>query len=235
MRAHDRPVGQAILFGGVASAALVLGAAIGARWSLPEHLYAVLLAFAGGALISALAFELFQDAEKGGGVWLAGLGLVLGAATFVVVDARIEGLRGSAASFGLLAAVTLDGVPENLALGVSLIEGSGYALLVAIFASNFPEALGSASKMRDDGRSARFIMGVWLSTAILLAASVVFGRALLGGASGGVLAVLLGFAGGAVLASLADTVMPEAFRHGGPYVAFATVAGFLLSYVVALE
>ena len=226
---------QALLFGSVASAALVLGAAAGARWSLPEHVYAAMLGFAGGALICALSFELFQDAERGGGVWLAALGLGLGAATFVFADARVERMRGSAVSFGLLAAVTLDGVPENLALGVSLIEGGSYALLVAIFASNFPEALGSATKMRDDGRSGRFIMVVWVGAAVLLAASVVVGRGLLGGASPGVLAVLLGFAGGAVLASLADTVMPEAFKHGGPYVAFATVAGFLLSYVVALE
>jgi zinc transporter, ZIP family len=232
---HDHGIAQALLFGSVASAALVTGAAIGARWTLPEQVYAVLLGFAGGALISALAFELFQDAEEGGGVWLAGLGLVLGATAFVVAAKRIEPLRGSAASFGLLAAVTLDGVPENLALGVSLVEGASYALLIAIFASNFPEALGSAAKMREDGRSGRFILGVWIGAALLLAAAVVCGRAVLGGASGGLLAVLLGFAGGAVLASLVDTVLPEAFGHGGPYVAFATVAGFLSSYVVALE
>lgn len=233
--AQNPRMAQALVFGSVASAALVAGAAIGSRWSLPEHLYATLLGFAGGALISALAFELFADAEAGGGVWLAGLGLIVGATVYVVVESRVEQLRGSTASFALLAAVTLDGIPENLALGVSLVGGTSYALLVAIFASNFPEALGSASRMRDDGRSTRLILGLWGAAAVLLAASVVLGRLLLADASGGVLAVLLGFAGGAVLASLADTVMPEAFEHGGPFVAFATVAGFLVSYIVALE
>ena len=186
-------------------------------------------------MISALSFELFQEAEQGGGVWLAGLGLLGGAAAFVLVDSRVEGMRGSTASFALLAAAILDGVPENLALGVSLVGGTSYALLAAIFVANLPEALGSASNMRHDGRSARFIVGIWTAAAIPLAACVVGGRLLLGGASGGVLAVLLGFAGGAILAALADTVFPEAFEHGGPFVAFSTVAGFLFSYVVALD
>jgi ZIP family zinc transporter len=227
-------MGEALLFGAVASSALVLGAAIGARWSLPELLYAALLGFAGGALTSALAFELFLEADERGGVTRAAIGLAAGAAVFIVVDAfLLARMRGSAVSLALLAVVTLDGVPENLALGVSLVGGASYALLVAIFASNFPEAAGSATRMRDEGRSTRFILGVWSAAGVLLALSVVSGFAVLEGASGGVLALLLGFAAGAVLASLAITVLPEAFEHGGPWVAFATVAGFLVSYIVA--
>ena len=227
-------MGQALLFGSVASAALIVGAAVGSQVTIPERAYAGLLGFAGGALISALAFELFSNAEERGGVVRASIGLVLGATVFVLVDALvIERIRGSAASFGLLAAVTLDGIPENLALGVTLIDGASYALLVAIAASNLPESLGSAARMRHDGRSTIFVLGVWSGAAVLLAASVVLGRAALGDASGGTLALLLGFAGGAVLASIADTVLPEAFEHGGPFIAFATVAGFLVSYLLA--
>ncbi|HWG55678.1 MAG TPA: hypothetical protein VNT58_04060 [Gaiellaceae bacterium] len=225
---------QAVAFGAVASTALVVGAAIGARWTLPEHVYAVLLAFAGGALLSALAFELFLEAEEQGGVARAAVGLVAGATTFIVIDAfLLAHIRGSAVSLALLAAVTLDGVPENLALGISLVDGASYALLVAIFASNLPEAAGSATRMRDEGRSSAFILGVWGATALLLALSVVAGAGVSDRVSGGMLAVMLGFAGGAVLATLANTVFPEAFEHGGPYVAFATVVGFLVSYVIA--
>lgn len=211
----------------------MLGAALGARFDLPDPLYASLLGFAGGALSSAFAFELFQAADRQGGVARAAIGLALGATAFILADAYIERLRGSAASFALLAAVVLDGVPENLALGVSLVGGTSYALLLAIFASNLPEATGSATRMRGDGRSARFILAVWSGAAVLLAAAVVVGHTALTGVPGGWLAVLLGFAGGAVLASLADTVLPEAFEHGGPFVAFATVAGFLVSYILA--
>ena len=47
------------------------------------------------------------------------------------------------------------------------------------------------------------------------------------------LSLALGFAGGAVLASLADTLMHEAFDHGRPFNAFATAAGFFVSFVPA--
>jgi ZIP family zinc transporter len=132
--------------------------------------------------------------------------------------------------------VTLDGIPENMALGVSLLETSGagaLTLLVAIFFSNLPEALGGAVGMRQQGRSRRFAIGVWSATAVVLAAAVVLGNVALSGAGEGPLAVLLSFAGGAVLASLADTLMPDAYREGGALVAFATAAGFLLSFLIA--
>jgi ZIP family zinc transporter len=112
-----------------------------------------------------------------------------------------------------------------MALGVSLLD--------AIFLSNLPESLGGAVGMRQQGRSRRFAIGVWSVTAILLAIAVVLGNVALSGAGERALAVLLSFAGGAVLASLADTLMPDAYREGGKWVAFATAAGFLLSFLIA--
>jgi ZIP family zinc transporter len=160
----------------------------------------------------------------------------------VEVAARKAGqAAGSAVAFGLLAAVTLDGVPENLALGVSLLagedEGAGVAgsiaLLVAIFVSNFPEALVGAVAMRDGGRSRRFVVLIWTATALVLTAAVVFGRAVFAGVDDSALAFAMAFAGGAVLASLADTLMPEAFERGRPFNAYATALGFLLSFILA--
>ena len=68
---------------------------------------------------------------------------------------------------------------------------------------------------------------------VVLAIAVVLGRAVLSGASHHTLAVCLAFAGGAVLASLADTLMPEAFEHGRPWNSFATGAGFFVSFMLA--
>ena len=124
-------------------------------------------------------------------------------------------------------------MPENAALGVSLIEGASLTLLVAIFFSNLPESLVGAVAIRDEGRSRKFAIGIWCVAAVLLALAVVVGRLALEGVGEKTLAVLLAFAGGAVLASLADTLMPEAFEHGQPYNAFATAAGFFLSFVLA--
>jgi ZIP family zinc transporter len=239
----------AVLYGLAASSALLVGALIGIRFSPPRHVTGVLLAFASGALISALAFELFEEAFELGGAVRSGLGLLAGAAAFVVADSLLDRYMtghpgpdqrevtaaGSAGGIGwaLLAGVTLDGVPENLALGVSLVEGASITLLVAIFASNLPEALVGAVAMRKEGRSAAAVMSIWGACAVVLALGVVAGRGLGSGLSEEILAVALGFAGGAVLASLADTLMPEAFEAGRPFNAFATAAGFFVSFVLA--
>ena len=254
---------EAFVFGAVASSALVLGALIGARFELPKAVLAGMLAFAAGALITALAFELFEDAYEHGGIWRAAVGLVVGAAVFTALSAWLDRLaqgnrrerHGSekldpdaaasdrapspastsgAAGFALLAAVTLDGVPENVALGLSLEEGTGgLALLAAIFASNFPEALVGSASMRAQGRSTRFVLGTWALCAVLLTVAVVVGAGPLSGTSPETISLPLAFAAGAVLASLADTLMPEAYEKGGPLVALSTTFGFVLSFVLA--
>jgi ZIP family zinc transporter len=197
----------------------------------------VALAFASGALITALAFDLFEESFNRGGAWPSGIGLLVGAAAFVaadeLLDRHIEGAGGGVSGVAILAAVTLDGIPENMALGVSLLHETGsLALLVAIFASNLPEALGGAVGMRDQGRSGGSVILLWTATALLLTAAVVIGGAVLPGVDPRLHSLLLSFAGGAVLASLADTLMPDAFREGGALVAFATAAGFFLSFMI---
>jgi ZIP family zinc transporter len=231
-------MGEAVLFAVVASSALPLGALISVWRPPPRPLTAALLGFAAGALITAVAFELFEKAFEHGGAWRAGLAFFAGATAFVAVDSWLERRkesqrsRGGVVGLALLAGVTLDGVPENLAMGVSLLEGSAVSLLVAIFASNLPEAIVGAEKMRTE-RSDREVVLIWLATAALLAASVVVGYAALEGVDHETLAWPLGFAAGAVLASLADTLMPEAYGEGGPPVAYATALGFLASFLIS--
>jgi zinc transporter, ZIP family len=257
-------VGQAIIFGVIASSALVLGALVGGRIQLPKRVLAAMLSFAAGALVTALTFEMFQDSYEQGGIWRAALGLAVGAVVFTVVslwlDRMAEGHRkddhgsekldldaaaqdappspasvSGAAGLALLAAATLDGIPENLVLGVSLGEGSGgIALLAAIFAANFPEALVSSASMRTRGRSQAFILGTWTVCGLLLIFAVVLGAGPLSRATHETLSLPLAFAAGAVLAALADTLMPEAYEHGGPTVALSTAAGFVLAYVLSL-
>ncbi len=254
---------DALIFGVIASSALVLGALVGAKVQLPKAVLAGMLAFAAGALMTALAFELFEDSYEHGGIWRAAIGLIVGAVVFTVlsawldrraqgtveqsqgsekldVDAAAQEKRPSTAStsgsagLALLGAVTLDGIPENVALGVSLGTGSGgLALLAAIFVSNFPEALVGSASMRAQGRSQRFVFGTWLTCAALLALAVVVGAGPLSNSSPETISLPLAFAAGAVLASLADTLMPEAYEKGGPLVALSTTAGFVLSFVLA--
>jgi ZIP family zinc transporter len=256
-------MGQALIFGAIASSALVLGALAGGRLQFPKRVLAAMLAFAAGALITALTFEMFEDSYEKGGIWRAVLGLAVGAIVFTVVSAGLDRMaeghrkddQGSekldtdaaasdapaspasvtgTAGLALLAAATLDGVPENLVLGVALGEGSGgIALLVAIFVANFPEALVGSASMRAQGRSQTFILGTWTVCAVLLVFAVILGAGPLSRTSHETLSLPLAFAAGAVLAALADTIMPEAYEQGGPTVALSTAAGFALSFALS--
>ncbi len=274
---------EAVLFGVLAVSSLAVGGVLGAYWEAPKRVTGVMLAFASGAMVSALAFELFTEAVELGGVAPAGGGLLAGAVVFVVVNTwldsrvappaaaeavaaekddvpqpsqelpgelaedlggaalqqreKVEAAAASGVGLALLAASILDGVPENLALGVSLADpesaGGSLALLVGIFAANFPEALVGAVAMREQGRSVRATAGLWLATALLLVPAVVIGRIALADAEPSTLAFPLSFAGGAVLAALADTLMPEAFERGRALNAFATCVGFFVAFVLA--
>ncbi|MFP5283825.1 MAG: ZIP family metal transporter [Actinomycetes bacterium] len=255
---------EALGIGAVASGALVIGAVAGLWLRLPERVLAVMLAFASGALITALAFELFEDSYEQGGLWRAALGMLAGAAVFVVLSSALDRWAGTghpaeeqgsvkldkdaaaadrpagpqsthgAAGLALLAGVTLDGLPENLALGVSLGEEGGVlALLAAIFVSNMPEALVGGASMRAQGRSPGFVVGTWSGAALLTAFGVVIGAGPLAAADPATISLPLAFAAGAVLASLADTLMPEAYEQGGAFVALSTTAGFILSFLLS--
>lgn len=221
-------------FAAGASLPLLAGAIAGVLWRPPQRLVAVALAFAAGALISAVSFELFQESYSAGGALRAGLGFAAGATVFVVVDTLLD--RVTAANptgFALLAGVTLDGVPENVALGVSLNAAGSLALLVAVFASNFPEALAGAVSMHEQERSRGAVVALWGGATLLLGAAVVVGRLAFTGAAPEQLALPLAFAGGAVLASVIDTLAPEAFGEGGPFVALASAAGFFTAFVLS--
>lgn len=257
-------MGEALLFGAIGSTALVLGSLVGGWVQVPKRVLAAMLAFASGALITALAFELFEDSFEQGGIWRAALGLLVGAVVFTLLSQQLdryaEGHRpeehgsekldtdaaaaghspsrastSGAAGVALLAAVTLDGVPENVALGVALGQGTGgLALLAAIFVSNFPESLVGSASMREQGRSNGFVLGTWAACAVLLTVAVAVGAGPLSNASEEVISLPLAFAAGAVIASLADTLMPEAYENGGPAVALSTAAGFSVSYALSL-
>ncbi len=224
-----------VIYAAGASLPLVAGAAVGVRWEPPRRLIASALAFAAGALIVSASFELFEPAFEQGGAWRAGTAFALGALVFVVADTYLDKrTAGSAAGLALLAGVTLDGIPENTALGVSLNHSASIALLVAVFASNFPEALAGARSMLERDRSPRFVVAVWSAATLLLAAAVFAGRYLFAGVTPETLSYPLAFAAGAVLASLIDTLAPEAFDEGGPVIALASAAGFVSGYLLSL-
>jgi zinc transporter, ZIP family len=217
------------------SGALVAGAVWGAFGAVPTLVQGLLLSAAAGALITSIAFELVEPAVDDSGLGTALVALVAGAFVFTGVDYLIDERWRNEGGLGILAAVTLDGIPENLALGVALIGaslGDVAALAGAILLSNFPEAAGGAQDLAEAGWSRRANIGLWTATAVLLSMSTVLGRLLLVDVPQAWLGAAEAFAAGAVLASLATEVVPEAFRDAKHGAGIAITVGFVLTFLL---
>jgi ZIP family zinc transporter len=225
----------AILYGVGTGLPLVVGAIVGIVLRPPQRFTAVALAFASGSLITGLSFELFEPAFQTAGLGLTTAGLLVGTGFYIGVK-YVVSIRTDAEGVPLLAAVILDGLAENITLGVALVGnslvGGPLALFAGIAANNFPEAVGGASEMTAGGRSAKWTLGLWTVTATGLVFGVVFGYSLLSGTGATALALVRATGGGAVLASLAVEIMPDAYEGGGPLVAFATAMGLVLTFAL---
>jgi zinc transporter, ZIP family len=217
------------------SGALIAGALWGIYGKLSAPVEGFLVAVAGGALIVSIVSELIEPSMDHLSVWSSMGGMALGALVFTGADWLIARYWREDSGGGLLAAITLDGVPENLALGVALI-GAGAtevaALAGSIFLSNLPEAAGGARDMAGGGASKARTFGLWTATAALLAAAAVAGNLLLAGVSKDVLALIRCFAGGAVVASLATEVFPKAYNEDRKLAGIATALGLGLAFLL---
>lgn len=211
------------------SSALVGGAAWGVWGRLPDKLEGFIVALAGGALMISAVLELIEPGTKTAGLLPILVTALSGAAVFSVCAWLIKQRFGSKSGGGLLAAVTLDGVPENLALGVFLISAQplqAAALAGSIFLSNLPEAAGGARDMRKSGIPRARVLLIWTITAALLSMAALAGYLFLDQAGVRVLALISAFAGGAVVASLATEVFPKAFAEDRYTAGIATMLGF---------
>ena len=220
---------------GVVSGALLVGAAWGVWGKLPKVLEGFLVALAGGALLLSVTSELIEPSLEKSSLLVVGLAVAAGAIVFTLADYAIDEKWGSDSGGGLLAAITLDGIPENLALGVALI-GAGpmqvAALAGSILLSNLPEAAGGAREMGDKGKSKGKVFGLWAATAALLSVAAIAGNLLLAGANEHALAAIRCFAAGAVIASLATEVFPKAFKEDRYWTGIATALGAILAFAL---
>jgi ZIP family zinc transporter len=223
-------MGTAALWGTVAASSLVIGALLALVRDWPDKLVGHVLAFGAGALISAVSFELAEDGIEVGGGAAVGIGLAVGALTYFVLDLRLESRSGSGPATALALGAFLDGIPEQLVLGLGIAVGGdvGVGLLAAIFVSNLPEAIGSASEMRRHGRDGATVIRLWCAVAFVCALSSLIGYALADSLSGELQGGLNGFAAGALLVMLADSMIPEA-RKAGRTAGLATALGFAVA------
>jgi ZIP family zinc transporter len=207
------------------------------------------MAFGSGVLISALSFDLMDEAYKRGGFDSTAIGFVCGAAVYTAANWYLsrrgakhrkrsgeqqkegDGGGGLAIAVGAL----LDGIPESVVIGVSMIEGGAVSMVavVAIFLSNLPEGLSSAAGMKKAGRTARYVFGVWAGIALISGLAALAGYAVFSGFSPDVIAGTTAVAAGAILAMLADTMIPEAFEEAHDFAGLITVIGFLIAFIIS--
>ncbi len=241
---------SAFLWGLVAASSLVLGGLLASWVTLGKRTLGIIMAFGAGVLISATAYELvFEAVRLAKRSGFPTLGFLGGAFTFFFSDMLIERIGGgqretvnathqSKLVVPLVLAIILDGVPESVVIGLGVLEhGSvSMAMLVAVFISNLPEAAAGTTGMRAGGWSRTRILLLWLGIALVCASASAAGYALLGDLSPSWLSFVQAFAGGAILMMLANTMIPEAYAHGGKLAGVFTVLGFATAvWVIVLE
>ena len=211
------------------------------------------MAFGSGVLVAALAFSLIQEAfELSRSLSPVIIGFILGGIAYTVANyyltkrspgniRRRKKSHGENAGGGkntsglsLLVGSVMDNIPENMALGISLVTGGAVniVLIAAIFISNFPEGLASTEGMKSNGRSKKYILALWSIAVIIGMISTVIGFAFLSNTNPFVISIAISFASGAILVMLAESMIPEAFEEGGSKIGLAAMAGFAIAFIL---
>jgi ZIP family zinc transporter len=238
---------ESFAWGFLAASTLIVGGIVALRWRVGDRPLGWIMAFGSGVLISAVAYELVQEAfATSSGDRRVALGLICGSLTFFAGDLLIDRMGGDdrkrsggnqveGSALAIVLGIVLDGIPESIVLGLTIVVSGSIsaAFLVAVLLSNVPETIAATTGLAQAGWSKGRILGLWLTVSVVSGLAAVFGFAVFDSAAPSTVAFVLAFAGGAILTMLADTMMPEAFEHGGKLVGVLTTIGFGVAFAIS--
>ena len=240
---------EAAIWGAIAGTSLLIGATIALVAHPSPRTVGLVMAFGAGTLIAAVSFDLIGDSLALEDSEFVAVAMLLGALMFFVGDTLVSSAGGhkrkslsvsedpeaidgeqDESGMAIVLGTVLDGVPESFVMGLALIEGGDEALglIMAVFISNLPEAIGATSSLARSGWSKLRIMAMWAGIAAITAISSTLGYAFFDAAAGQTGARIEGFAAGAILAMLATTMIPESHRLAGRLVGIVMTLGFAL-------
>jgi ZIP family zinc transporter len=249
-------MGAAFGWGLLSASSLVIGAVVALMIRIPLRVIGLIMGFGAGVLVSAVAFDLVEEAASkstGHGALISGL--FAGCLVFFGGDRLIDHLgggdrkdptgggevgeekeEGGGSPLSIVLGTVLDGIPESMVIGLTIFEGGavGAAYLAAVFISNLPESISSTSGLVGSGWVKSRILWMWIGIALVSAVASMAGYGLFQNSSPEVVAFVLTFAAGAILTMLANTMMPEAFEHGGKWVGIMMTLGFATAYTIHL-
>ncbi|WNF38458.1 ZIP family metal transporter [Bacillaceae bacterium IKA-2] len=242
---------NALFWGTFAASATLFGAVLALQVAIPKRMIGYIMALGTGALIGATTYELLQESLEISGFTEVAIGFLGGALIFTILDYLISHKGGhqrkeadrstikdpeqqdaqKTSGMGIFIGSVMDTIPETAMIGMSLSGGGkvSLALVVSVFISNIPEGLSSTVGLRKSGFSKKKILIMWSLVVFFSALSALAGATLLDNASNSIKAIVSCFAGGAIIAMIASTMMPEAYKEGGPTVGFVTSIGVFIA------
>ncbi|MFL8938515.1 ZIP family metal transporter [Rossellomorea oryzaecorticis] len=237
-------VAQAALWGGVASLSLFLGALLGIHFKIPKKITAFIMAFGTGLIIGSATFDLLSEAGGNANILHITIMFLAGAAVFTLFELWINKKGGSQrkrsqknphghSGLAIYIGTLMDAIPESIIIGISFLGGQSvqWVFIIAIFISNFPEALSSSIGLKLDSYSTKKILVLWGSVVIVSSLSALLGYVFLEGAPESTEYIIGAFGAGGLLAMVSSTMLPEAFEEGGPIVGFVSALGIILSFI----
>lgn len=244
---HAAEAGLALFWACLSASGLLVGGLIGYYAEPSRRTVAWVMAFSSGVFITVIAFDLVEESYSTAGMVPTGIGFLAGAILFTALTAALgrygehQRRRGRDTGHGArnptaaMIAIVLDGMPESIVIGLTLIDGTGVALptVIGIFIANIPEAISTSANFKAAGRRARQVFMLWFALIVLSAIWALAGYLLFSNLHPAAVAVVQSVVAGALLAMIANTAIPEAFAEAREETGLAAAIGFIAGFALS--